>query len=372
MRHHLLIGSLLLSGILGQPANAADTPIRIGVFAPLTGSFSAVGQRFRDAAELAADELAARGGVEGRKIEFVVDDDRNAPEQATAIAKKLTEQDHVIAAIGSLTSTASLAAAPVFAQAKVPQLAPMSTLPKFTRNSDYQFRLVNTLDGLAPIHVEILKDRLKAKRVAIPYYQDDWGIYIAKVTEARLRDAGIETTIKVAIPPNTRDFRPLVTQILSSGSDAIFLATPYSEGALFVKQLRQAGSALPVAGSLPLNNPKFVEVAGKDANGVTLYASFFAGDPRRQAFVRAYEKKFGRPPDEHAAHAYDAINVTLAAIGRLLHDKKELTGVAVRDALAAGPAFAGVTGDIRFDHGDVVHKAVTLLTIQDGEYRLLP
>lgn len=371
MKWRIVSAALALFLGAGSAAHATEPSIRIGLFAPLTGPFSAIGQRFRDAAELYGEQLAEHGGLEGREIKFVIEDDRNAAEQATSIARKLTSQDNVVAAIGSLTSTASLAAAPVFAAAKVPQLAPMSTLPDFTKHSDFQFRLVNTLDGLAPIHADIFKNRLKARRVAIPYYQDDWGIYIAKVTEQRLREVGIETVASIAIPPNTRDFRSLVTQLTASNPDAVFLATPYSEGALFIKQLRQSGSNLPVVGSLPLNNPKFIEIAGKDADGVILYASFFAGDPKRKDFVSAYEKKFGRPPEEHAAHAYDAIGVTLAAITQVLRSKAPLTGAAVRDALASGSTFAGVTGDIRFDKGDVVQKPVTLLSIENGAYHIL-
>jgi branched-chain amino acid transport system substrate-binding protein len=354
--------------ILGSHGQAAD-PVRIGLFAPLTGNVAANGVRFREAVELMVEQTNARGGVEGRQIELVVEDDRNSPRDAASIAQKLTGSSGIVLAIGTFSTTASLAAAPIFAEAKIPQISPSSSHPDFTKQSPYQFRQNNTDDVLAPKNADIAVNKLKGKRIAIPYYQDDWGLFTANSTKEAIEKLGAEVVLIEAIAPNSKEFRPLVSKIKSLQPDAIFLAVHYQEAAILMKQLRQAGVDAPVGAPTPLTNPQFIELAGKDAEGVVLHTIFFAGDPAKKAFTDAYQAKYGRLPDQWAALAYDAAGVGIEAIRRVVQSGKPLTGEAVRDELDNGPAYPGVTGVTKYNRGNV-DKEPTYITIREGKYVL--
>jgi len=357
---------------LAAPGSAAarDDTVKFGFFGPFTGQFSANGQRFREAAELFVEQTNAAGGVEGRTLVVDFEDDRGDPLQASNIAQRFVSDEEMVAAIGSFTSTASIAAANVFATAGMPQVSPTSSHPDFTKISECQFRMPNTQDIVAVLNAELLAERLDAETVAIPYFQDDWGIFVGEATEAEFEKTGGEVVLREAMTPQARDFRSMITKIRALDPDAIFLASHYAPSSIFMQQLRQAGIDTPVAGADPLYNPEFVRLAGDAAEGMITYTYFFPDDPAHADFVAAYEEKHGRAPDLWAAFAYDAIAITTAAAEAVIESGEELTREALCEAIDALPPFEGMTGVTEFENG-TPRKPMTLLTIEDGEYVLL-
>ncbi|PWC10270.1 ABC transporter substrate-binding protein [Brenneria corticis] len=360
-------GALAVS-ILSGNALAAE-PIRIGVFSHLSGPFAEYGISTRNAIELYVDGVNAGGGIDGRKIELVTEDDRNSPQEAATVARKIAGTPGVVLAIGSWSTTASLAAAPAFIDAKIPQISPTSSHPDYSKQSDYQFRQNNTDDILAQYNADTIQKKLKANRIAIPYSQDDWGVYTGKATAEAIKKGGGEVVLLESVQPNAKDFRPLISKLRAARPDGVFLALPYQEASIFIQQLRQAGINVPVGGGIPLTSPKFIELAGKAAEGAVFHTIFFAGDPKQAEFVKAYQDRYGRAPDQFSALAYDAVGVGVAAIRRAAASGQPLTGQAVRDALADGPAYQGVTGETKYDHGNV-HKAPIFITVRNGKHEL--
>jgi branched-chain amino acid transport system substrate-binding protein len=349
-------------------AQAAD-PVSIGLFSHLSGNFAEYGASFKNAVELYLDKLNSQGGIEGRPVKLVVEDDRNSPQEAATVARKIVATPGVVLAIGSWSTTASLAAAPIFTEAKIPQISPTSSHPDFTKQSPYLFRQNNTDDILAQYNADTIHKKLKARTVVIPYSQDDWGVYTGKATAAAIEKDGGKVLLLESVVPNSKDFRPLVSKIKSLKPDGVFLALPYQEASIFIQQLRQAGVNIPVGGGIPLTSPKFIELAGKAAEGMVLHSIFFAGDPSKKVFVDAYKAKYGKVPDQFAALAYDATGVGVEAIRRVIKSGKPLTGQAVRDELANGPAYTGVTGVTKYDHGNV-RKEPTFITVRNGQFQL--
>lgn len=370
MRFHSrrLLAVAASTALLSAHALAAD-PIPVGFFSHLSGNFAEYGASFKNGIELYLDKVKAQGGVEGRPIQLIVEDDRNSPQEAATVARKIVATPGVVLAIGSWSTTASLAAAPIFTEAKIPQISPTSSHPDFTRQSPYQFRQNNTDDILAQYNADTIHKKLKAKTVVIPYSQDDWGVYTGKATAAAIARDGGKVLLTESVVPNSKDFRPLVSKIKALKPDGVFLALPYQEASIFIQQLRQAGVNIPVGGGIPLTSPKFIELAGKAAEGMVLHSIFFAGDPSKKDFVDAYKAKYGRVPDQFAALAYDATGVGLEAIRRVIRSGKPLTGQAVRDELAHGPAYQGVTGTTKYENGNV-NKAPTFITVRNGEFQL--
>ncbi|MFU2053214.1 ABC transporter substrate-binding protein [Bordetella hinzii] len=361
--------ALAAGAALTAPALAAE-PINIGFFSHLSGNFAEYGASFKNAVELYLDGVNAEGGIGGRPVRLIVEDDRNSPQEAATVARKIVATPGVVLAIGSWSTTASLAAAPIFAEARIPQISPTSSHPDYSRQSPYQFRQNNTDDVLAQYNADTIHKKLKAQRIVIPYSQDDWGVFTVKATKAAIEKDGGQVLLTEAVLPGSKDFRPLISKIKAAKPDGVFVALPYQEASIFLQQLRQAGVDIPAGGGIPLTSPKFIELAGKAAEGVVVHSIFFPGDPSKKAFVDAYQAKYRKLPDQFAALAYDAAGVGVAAIRRVAASGQPLTGQAVRDALADGPAYEGVTGQTQYDHGNV-KKAPTFLVVRDGAFQLL-
>ncbi|GAA4338303.1 ABC transporter substrate-binding protein [Pigmentiphaga soli] len=369
IRFPRILTALALSLAAAAPAFAAE-PINIGFFSHLSGNFAEYGASFKNAVELYLDKLNADGGIEGRPVRLIVEDDRNSPQEAATVARKIAATPGVVLAIGSWSTTASMAAAPIFKEARIPQISPTSSHPDFSRQSPYQFRQNNTDDVLAQYNADTIHKKLKANRIVIPYSQDDWGVFTVKATSAAIEKDGGKVLLTEAVIPGAKDFRPLISKIKAARPDGVFLALPYQEASIFIRQLRQAGVDIPAGGGIPLTSPKFIELAGKAAEGVVVHSIFFPGDPSKKAFVDAYRAKYGKQPDQFAALAYDAAGVGAAAIRRVVQSGKPLTGQAVRDELANGPAYQGVTGVSKFENGNV-KKDPTFLVVRDGTFELL-
>ncbi len=363
-------GAILVQGFPADVrAQSAGEQIKFGFFGPLTGRFGANGQRFKEAIELYVEQTNASGGLGGRKLVVTQDDDRGDPLQSTAIAQKLVADDTIVAAIGSFTSGASIAAGNIFAAAKMPQVSPSSSHPDFTKISSYQFRIPNTQDTMSLMYAKMMKDNLPTGRVAVIYYQDDWGIYVGKATKAALEAGGSEVPIYESMLPDARDFRPFISKLRQAKVDSIFLASHYGPSAIFLQQLRQAGLQQPVGGPETLYSPELVNLAGKAADDIITTTYFFPGDPTKAAFVEAYKKKYDREPDLWAAYAWDAVAIATEGARTLVKDGKPVTRQALRDAIAALPPFSGLTGVTKFVDG-TPNKELTLLQIKNGAYQL--
>lgn len=353
------------------PAFAQSTDsVTFGFFAPLSGRFGANGERFKEAVDLLVEQTNASGGIGGKPLVVLTEDDRGEPMQATAIAQKFSENQDVVAAIGSFTSGNSIAAGEIFAAAGLPQVSPSSSHPDYTKISKYQFRIPNTQDTMSLMYVKTLKENAPHERVAVIYFQDDWGIYVGNATKAALEEGGSEVPVFEAMLPDARDFRPLVTKLRQANVDSILLASHYGPTAIFLQQLRQAGMEQQVVGPETLYNPELITLAGEAANGIITTTYFFPGDPSKAGFVEAYTAKYGREPDLWAAYAYDAISIAAAGAKALAEAGQPVTREALRDAIDDLPPFEGVTGVTEFVDG-TPSKELTILKITDGAYTLL-
>jgi len=352
----------------------AGEPIVVGLFAPLTGERAALGIRFTEGVHLYVDALNAAGGIDGRPIELRIDDTRAAPREAANIAQRLAGDPKVLATIGAWSSTESMAAAPILGDAHLVQVAPTASHPDYTSISPYQFRITNTQDGISLIHADMLVKQLHMKRIAMLYFQDDWGNSVDRTTTAAIGAlGGAQIVMREAINPETRDFRALLTKLRAVGPDGVFIATPYAESAVFMQQYRQSGLTYPVAATDTLNDPKFVELAGAAADGVVMPTPFDPDSPAAAAFTKAYGERFHKRPDYFSAYSHDAILVIAEAAKSVLDSGKPLTRESLRDAIAAAPARPGVAGPVKFDaKRNPEMRPTMLITVAGGVYKPYP
>ena len=331
-----LVAAGMLQGLASPAMAQSKDSVTFGFFAPLTGRFGANGERFKEAVNLFVEQTNAGGGIGGKPLVVLTEDDRGE----------------------------------IFAAAGVPQVSPSSSHPDYTKISKFQFRIPNTQDTMSLKYVSALEENAPHKRVAVIYFQDDWGIFVGNATKAALEKDGSEVPVFEAMLPDARDFRPLVTKLRQANVDSILLASHYGPSAIFLQQLRQAGLDQTVVGPETLYNPELITLAGDAANGVITTTYFFPGDPTKVAFVDAYKAKYGREPDLWAAYAYDAIAIATAGAKALADAGKPITREALRDAIADLPPYEGVTGTTKFVNGTPA-KDLTILKITDGAYTLL-
>jgi branched-chain amino acid transport system substrate-binding protein len=347
-------------------APAADT-IKIGVTAPLTGNFAEYGQDMKNANTLAANEINAKGGVLGKKIELVIMDSKSDPKEAALIAQKFTSDKSIVAQVGDFSSTACFAAAPVYERAKMVQLAPTSSHPEFTKQGEYMFTISGLQNSRTPFIVEyVLRDYLNKKKVALIYPNNDFGLAVQKEFGPACEKFGLEIVGEAYFQERERDFTTLINKLRQSEPEAIYLAAMYNEAAPIARQIRRAGWDVPLVGCSAAFSSKLIELGGDAVEGLLLDTLYTDIDPIPvvQDFVKVYAELYGKKPNFVAAQNYDAIRMVFQAIA----EANSTDRTAIRDALAGLKGFEGVTGKFHFEPNRTVDRKYLILGIEKGEW----
>jgi branched-chain amino acid transport system substrate-binding protein len=363
-----LTGSLLLGGCAPKETN----DIRIGVNAEITGSKPTVGDSCKKAAELLAAQVNAAGGLKvGDKkypITLFIEDNEDKPESAAAVAKKLISQDNVLAIIGPNASGNAIPAARICEDAKVIMITPWSTNPKTTEHMKYVFRACFLDDFQGEVMAKFARDNMKAKTAAVLYdMASEYNKGIAEFFKKSFEKMGGQVVAFESYTKDDKDFSSQLTKIKAANPDVLFLPNYYNEVPLQAQQARRLGITAPLIGSDSWGSSELLTLGGKDLEGA-FFSSHYAPDiatPKAQEFIKAFETKYGKKPDDVAALTYDSGQLLLAAITK----SKSLDRQKVRDALATISEFEGVTGTMKFSGtGDPVKSAV-IIQIKDGKFK---
>lgn len=360
------LAAAALTTLLLACGQADGGPVRIGV----AGSFSdPIGTPMQLAAELAAAEINAAGGIDGRPIELVLRDDYADPDSAVFIASDLYESD-VSAVVGHLFSGTTLAAAPVYNGGADPiaAISPSSSSPEVTSAGDHTFRICpsDLAHGAALAHW--VRERLGFERGAVLYLNDQYGRGIRQTfVEQFLRLGGRLESVDPYLGDRP-DVGPYLDRMVRNRSiQFLVVAGNRGEGEEVIRQARRRGLTVPILGGDGLEG---IEGAGALAEGVYLTSAYFPNLPTgaNRKFVEAYQRKYpgAGMPNQPAAATYDAIYLLREVIARAGTDRQ-----AVRRALAGvgseTPAFEGVTGLVAFDAaGDVPDQNVYIGKVRAG------
>ena len=356
------------NGANGGNASSGDT-IKIGHVASKTGDTATFGVSADEGIRLAMDQVNAEGGVLGKKVEVITEDDRSLPDEAKTVANKLITRDKVCAILGEIASSRSIAIAPVCEDAKVPMLSPGSTNPKVTQGFDYVFRncFIDPFQGEAMARFAI--ETLKLKKFAILYpVNSDYGVGLRDFVTEHLKKAGAQVVADESYTEKQDvDFRGQLTKIRNANPDAIFLTGYYTEAGLIAKQARELGITAPLIGGDGWDSDQTVKIGGKAIEGC-FFANHYSVDedrPEVKKFVDAYRAKYaGKTPDAMAILGYDAMLIMADAIKRA----GSTDGKAIRDALAATKDFPGASGVTTIDEQHNAKKAIVILEIKNGQF----
>jgi branched-chain amino acid transport system substrate-binding protein len=357
---------------------SSDTPaggeggdvIKIGEFASLTGKEATFGQMSHHGTELAIDEMNARGGVLGKKLRLLTEDDQSKQGEPKTIARKLISRDNVIALLGEVASGASLEAAPVCQEAKIPQISPSSTNPKVTQIGDYIFRTCFTDAQQGKALAQFALRTLKATRVGvltdagIPY-----SVGLGTCFKGTFTTSGGTIATEEKYTSGDKDFKAQLTAIKAANPDALFVPGYYTEAGLIARQARELGLTAPIFGGDGWESSELAAIGGDAIEGA-YFSTHFSPEEKRpdvDKFVHDFQAKYGSTPDGMAALGYDSAMILGDAIKRA----GTTEGPKVRDALAATRHFAGITGDITIDEHRNATKALVILQVKGGKFHLV-
>jgi branched-chain amino acid transport system substrate-binding protein len=362
-------GAVLLAGCnqSASPGAGGDT-IKIGEFASLTGSEATFGQSSHRGTQLAIDELNAGGGVLGKKIQLLTEDNQSQAGQSATVVRKLISSDGVAAILGEVASSRSLEAAPICQQNKVPMISPSSTNPKVTETGDYIFRVCFIDPFQGTVMANFARQTLKLQNVAVlKDVKSDYSLGLAKFFKEGVAAGGGWLAAEQNYSGGDKDFNAQLTAIKAANPDGIFVPGYYTEVGLIALQAKQLGITVPIFGGDGWESSSLVTIGGAALEGDYFSTHFSPEDtaPAVQNFVKSYQAKFNETPDAMAALGYDSAMMLADAMKKA----GATDGAKVRDALAAEKNFPGVTGTITMDAHRDASKPAVILEIKNGAFK---
>jgi len=339
----LLIGIGCTKKESAKPQDSSE--IRIGQFGSLTGGEATFGQSTDKGVRLAIDAKNAEGGIKGKKIKLITEDNQGKPEEAAAVVKKLITQDGVVALIGEVASTRSLAAAPIAQQYKIPMVSPSSTNPKVTQVGDHIFRVCFIDPFQGPVVARFGWETLKLKKMAVlKDLKSDYSLGLAEFFTKKFKELGGQIVSEQNFQTGDSDFKAQLTQIRSANPDGIFIPAYYTEVGLIARQARELGLKAVFLGGDGWDSPKLFEIGQNAVEGAYFSTHYASESPNvaTQSFIKAFKAKYNEAPDGLLAAGYDAARILLSA----MEAAPELTPKAIREELAKTKGFDGATGKI--------------------------
>lgn len=346
-----LPASLLLALSLTSAGAASAADFRIGAAEALSGPAAQYGQSIRNGLELAAEQINAAGGINSNPVILVIEDEQGKKEEAINAFKKLIFQDKVLMLFGPTLSSSAQAANPIAQGAKIVVFGTSNTADGITTIGDHVFRNSVTEADVLPVTIATAVKHTGIKKVAVFYGNDD--VFTKSGYDnfkKALEDLKIPVTTTETFAKGDVDFKAQLTKIKSTNPDAIVLSALLAEGAPIMVQARQLGLNVPVIGGNGMNSVKVFDLAKGASDGLWVGSPWSIQNetPENSAFIAAYNKKFNAMPDQFAAQAFDALQITAHALkdlklsGNLAKDRQ-----AIRDALP-GVSHTGATGAFKF------------------------
>jgi branched-chain amino acid transport system substrate-binding protein len=357
----------ILSAALLTTAALAQDPIKLGEFASLTGKEAVFGQNVTKGTRLAVEEANASGGVLGRKIELITEDDQSKPGESATVVKKLISREKVAVVLGEITSGRTLEAAPIAQAAKVPLISPGATNVEVTTKGNYIFRTCFIDDFQGTVMAKFARESLHLSKVAIlSSVSSAQSVGLAKYFRERFTSGGGSISADQRYGEGDKDFRAQLTAIKAAGADGIFIPGYYAEAALICKQARDLGMKLPLLGVDGWESPDLIAIAGTAAEGcyISTHYSPESQNPVVVAFNERFQKRWGVASNALSVLGYDTAMLAIDAIRRA----GTTDGSKVRDALAATKNFPAVTGSITFDAQRNPTKSAVVLTVKNGKF----
>lgn len=369
----LAAGALFMGALTGcGNSKSADDTIKIGGLLEMTGGSASFGISSKNAIDLALKKVNEKGVLGGKKLALVVADNKSEASEATNGMQKLISQDKVVAVIGPNLSSAAIAAGTINNASKVASITPMGTNPDVTvdpktkKTREYSFRtcFIDPFQGTVMANYAVKE--LNVKRAAILVDNtSDYAKGLSQFFKENFVKLGGAVVAEEAYLQKDTDFKATLTKIKAASPDFIYIPGYYQEVGLIVKQAREMGINVIMAGGDGWDSAKLPEIAGKEALNNTMFSSLYSPDDAsdlNKAFVAEYKKAYNANPDVFAALAYDSALLVVKAI----EDAQSAEPAKIAAAMAKISGFKGVSGEVTFNEQHNPIKSAVIIEHKDG------
>jgi branched-chain amino acid transport system substrate-binding protein len=359
---------LLAAGALvgASPAGAvAAQGIRIGFHAPLTGFAAVDGQSALQGAQLAVAQVNAAGGVNGRPLELVVEDDQARADQAVPLANKYVGSGLKIVVSGSY-SAPTRAAAGVFQKAKIPYISAYALHPDITRAGEYVFRTSFVAEVQGKAAAKFIGEFLKRRKVTLITLNNDFGQALSAGFREVAARFGLQVVSEYTYGMSDRQFGSIVASVEHDAPAVLYVTGYYYNGGPLVAQLRAGGVTAPIVGTEGFDTSEFIAIAKGAAEGVMITSSLDrdSTSPATRRFIDEFQSRFKAPANMVAASTHTAVMVAAEALRRAGSEDP----VKLRNAIAGIKDFEVATGRITFNNLGEVRKAAQIEIIKGGAF----
>jgi branched-chain amino acid transport system substrate-binding protein len=366
----LAVAALAVAGCGGGAAN--DKEIKVGGNFELTGGVANLGKQTVNGINLAFNQANASGGILGKQIKLVTADNKSEVSESINAITKLINQDKVVAVLGPVASSSVIASLQVATDNKVAVITATGTNERVTTDEKgatkrYGFRACFIDPFQGTVMAKFAGKSLNAKSAAI--YVDNSSDYakgLAKAFEETFKNGGGKIAGTEAYLQKDTDFKATLTKIKAMNADVIFVPGYYEEVGRIIRQARELGITAPIIGGDGWDDPKVVEIAGKEAINNTYFSNHYSPDdkdPLAVNFAEAYKKEYGQPPSAFAALGYDAALMLIDAIKRAGTTNPDK----IRDALEQTKDLKVVSGVITLDAKHNPIKSAVVIEFKDGK-----
>ena len=355
-------------------APQAEDVYKVAVVAPQSGPYALLGKSIINGSELAVNEANEKGGIDGKKIILIKEDDGGLVGEGAFFAYRLTRTDMILGVIGHLNSDISIPASEFYTRAMVPQISPGSTSPYFTERDTtrgYVFRTIGRDDTQGKMLADyVIKNGYK--RVAILYNDRAYGKTLAGEFAKWINIGAAPQSIKPQIvfynmiEVGKTDYGSLLSELSTLSPDIVFLAGEHTEAGYLVKDFSKYGlGSTRFIGGDGIDNAEFIKIGGMNTEGAVVVSTAPLKD---SDFLERYRKNYSEEPAGYAANSYDATNILINAIKEVkVKDTEKIATV-----VAATKDFKGVTGTITFDKkGDLTSPGFVLSKVENGKFKII-
>ncbi len=361
------LGLVALTGAAGCEKKTDD--LTVGAFLSLSGSDSTFGTDTKDGIELALDEANKAGGVKGKKVKVLYEDDKSQPQEASNKVRQLIDRDNVLAILGEVASSRTMAGGLIANTKKVPLVTPSSTAVEVTKDRDYVFRVCFTDDQQGDVAARFVWETLKKKKVGLFYAaQDNYSSGLAASFKDRFKKLGGEIVVDKGFQKGETNFTTYLTELKSKEPEVIFVPVYYNDMVQIARQAKQAGiPGTSFVGGDGWDSQELVDGAGAELEGA-YFTNHYAPDvpwPNSAAFVTAFKAKYNREPTSLAAQGYDAAKLLFDAMKRAPVADRE----GIKTALAETKDFAGATGSLTIDKNHNANKPIVVVQVKDKKFK---
>ena len=360
-----IIAGLMVLAFTGSSI-ASDT-IKIGIAGAHSGDLASYGLPIVKAAKLVVEDVNAKGGILGKQVEVIVEDDVCKPEVATNTATKLATQG-VTVVVGHVCSGATKAALDIYKDSKIIAMSGSATNPDLTQSGKYPnfFRTIASDDAQAKLEVDFALDTLKLKKIAVLHDKGDYGKGLAEFAKTFIEKSGKgEVVLFEGVTPGAVDYSSVVNKVKKAGAEAIIFGGYHPEASKIVSEMRKSKMKTVFISDDGVKDETFIKVAGKFAEGV--YATGprdTSTNPMDKAVKEAYKKAYGEDVGVFSINGYAATQALLNAIQKAGSTDYDAIIKALRTEYVDTPL-----GKIKFDdRGDAIGVGFSVYQVKDGKY----